>query len=176
MFNYISTNGGELVENKDTDLAYDLRAVGYQKVINGKLQDEITWMNNGDSVKLHFNETILIKSGIQLQFPKPEEVKEKGKVVGKTLYGASVLGRSGLNLKGDLLVKTGTIDSEYEGDIGAVITNMRNGVNTINYGDRIAQLKIEKVFKPAKEMFIQVDSFKTDSDNKRGQAGFGSTD
>lgn len=173
----IKERGGDLVELKDKDLAYDIKAIGIQRVITDekgeKVLGELHWLEEGEKVKFNYAETILINTGIKINFPEPIEIREKGKVIGKKLLGAFVRGRSGQNLKGGFLVKTGTIDNDYQGYIGVVLTNLINGANYIEYGDRIGQLQIVESVKFNKDIFKEVKEFSLKS--IRGETGFGNT-
>ena len=64
-------------------------------------------------------------------------------------------------------ITLGTID--YVGEIKVLIRNRGNQPYIINPGDRIAQLKIQKVYNV---VFIESDDIKT---TERGTNGFGST-
>lgn len=103
-------------------------------------------------------ERILVPTGIAIELPEG--------------YAALVLPRSGLAIKhGVTLVNApGLIDSNYRGEIGAIVINMDpHELFEIKRGDRIAQLMVIKVETPA---FQQVDML---SDTDRGAGGFGSS-
>lgn len=69
-----------------------------------------------------------------------------------------------------LLNSVGTIDSDYRGEVAAILVNLGPGKVTLFEGDRIAQL----VFCPVpKAAIIEVDSI--DTRTERGVGGFGST-
>ena len=99
----------------------------------------------------------LVKTGIKLEIPEG--------------YEAQVRPRSGLALKYGvtLLNSPGTIDSDYRGEIGAIMINHGNQVFTYKRGDRIGQLVFAKVINCE---FIQSDFL---SDTDRGSGGFGHT-
>lgn len=84
---------------------------------------------------------------------------------------AQVRPRSGLALKQGItcLNSPGTIDADYRGEIKIILINLSNETQTINNGDRIAQIVIQKV--------EQIDWQLTQNINKtiRGTGGFGST-
>ena len=94
-------------------------------------------------------------------------------------YALRIVPRSGLASKGILISNSpGTIDEDYRGMVGVIITNLN--INTkpidaypigfqIKAGDRIAQCYLEKKI-PFK--FVNVDEL---SETKRGSGGFGST-
>lgn len=99
----------------------------------------------------------LISSGISIALPEG--------------YEAQIRPRSGLALKhGITMVNTpGTIDADYRGEIGLILTNLGQAPFVINRGDRIAQMVINKV---ARAEFVEVeDLVQTD----RSTGGFGST-
>lgn len=86
-------------------------------------------------------------------------------------YEAQVRSRSGLASKGIVVANSpGTIDSDYQGEIGVILHNTTDDDFYINEGDRIAQLVISKAF--------QVTIAETDREpepTERGAGGFGST-
>lgn len=84
-------------------------------------------------------------------------------------YEAQVRGRSGLNKNHGIVVPTGTIDSDYRGEIGVVVYNLSREPYTIKTGERIAQLVISPVIQAE---WQQVDSL---DETDRGEGGFGST-
>lgn len=87
-------------------------------------------------------------------------------------YAALVVPRSGLAIKhGITLVNApGLIDSNYRGEIGAIIANMDpHEAFEIRRGDRIAQLMIIAVEQPE---FVVVETL---SETERGAGGFGSS-
>jgi dUTP pyrophosphatase len=102
-------------------------------------------------------ETVLIPSGFRLEIPYG--------------YEAQVRPRSGLALKHGIgiLNSPGTIDSDYRGELGVIITNFGKNPYTIKRGDRIAQLVIAPVT-PAE--WDEVDAV---NETKRGEGGFGHT-
>lgn len=86
-------------------------------------------------------------------------------------YEIQVRPRSGLALKhGVTLVNApGTIDSDYRGELGALMINLGSDPFTIEHGDRIAQLILAPVSRC--EWF----AVETHSTSNRGSGGFGST-
>lgn len=86
-------------------------------------------------------------------------------------YEAQIRPRSGLALKhGITMVNTpGTIDADYRGEIGLILTNLGQAPFTINRGDRIAQMVINEV---TRAEFIEVENLE---DTERNSGGFGST-
>ena len=86
-------------------------------------------------------------------------------------YEGQVRARSGLAARhGIALVNApGTIDSDYRGEIQAILINLGDAPFSIRRGDRIAQLVIAPV---AMCEWESVESLET---TERGQGGFGST-
>ena len=79
--------------------------------------------------------------------------------------------RSGMSLKTDLRIANapGTIDSDYRGEVGVIITNHGGSKASIQVGDRIAQGTVKRV---EKTYFTFVEQL---SPSDRGSGGFGST-
>jgi len=108
-------------------------------------------------IKIYPFGRVLIKTGIRMQIPDGYELQ--------------IRPRSGFSLKeGGLVANSpGTIDNDYRGDIGVIITNCSMEDLIINDGDRIAQAVLCPVaianFKLVKEL----------DDTDRGEGGFGST-
>lgn len=86
-------------------------------------------------------------------------------------YEGQVRPRSGLALKKGLtLVNTpGTIDSDYRGEVQLPMINLGPALVTIQRGERVAQLVINKVERPDVVLVEEL------SDTARGSGGFGST-
>lgn len=84
-------------------------------------------------------------------------------------YEMQIRPRSGLARKNGITVITGTIDSDYRGEVGAIVLNTENKSFEINPGDRIAQAVIAPVIKAN---WIETEEL---SETKRGTGGFGST-
>tara|TARA_B100001115_G_scaffold116037_1_gene86246 strand:+ start:28 stop:468 length:441 start_codon:yes stop_codon:yes gene_type:complete len=86
-------------------------------------------------------------------------------------YEAQVRPRSGLALKRGLTVLNapGTIDSDYRGELGVILVNLSQEVQTVEPGERIAQLLFAPV---TRGQLVEVDIL---SETERGRGGFGST-
>lgn len=85
-------------------------------------------------------------------------------------YAGFIMGRSGLNIKNDIVpCNTGVIDSGYTGDICVKLYNQSSSWHKFLKGDRVAQLIIQRVELPD---LIIVDKL---DDRERGNNGFGST-
>lgn len=83
-------------------------------------------------------------------------------------YEAQIRPRSGLASKGVIAI-LGTIDSNYRGEVCAIIQNNSFDDFEIKFGDRICQMKIERV-DPI--VFEQVEEL---SKTNRNDKGFGSS-
>jgi dUTP pyrophosphatase len=103
------------------------------------------------------SEIKLVKTGLAIAL-------EKG-------YEAQIRPRSGLALKNGITVlnSPGTIDSDYRGEICAILINHSQADFTITRGMRIAQMVIAK-HEQAK--IIEVEDL---DETARGKGGFGST-
>jgi dUTP pyrophosphatase len=86
-------------------------------------------------------------------------------------YEAQVRPRSGLALRYGVtcLNSPGTIDSDYRGEVHALLVNLGAHAFTVKRGDRIAQLVIAPVSRA-----VAVEAFDVSSTD-RGAGGFGST-
>ena len=110
-----------------------------------------------EPVTLAPGETILIGTGIAIHLEDPG-------------FCAMILPRSGLGHRGLVLGNLiGLIDSDYQGELKISTWNRGQEPQTIEPGDRIAQMVITPVIQPT---FIEVDDFKSSS---RGEGGFGHT-
>ena len=86
-------------------------------------------------------------------------------------YAGLIYARSGLACKRGLAPanKVGVVDSDYRGEFMIVLHNHGDEPQTIDHGERIAQLVITPVFTPG---FVEVDDL---SATQRAAGGFGST-
>lgn len=102
-------------------------------------------------------ERLLIPTGIFIELPEN--------------YEAQVRPRSGLAIKNGITVlnSPGTIDADYRGEIKVILINLSNLDFTINNGERIAQLIVNKYQRIS---WLEVDEL---IDTKRGDGGFGHT-
>jgi dUTP pyrophosphatase len=110
-----------------------------------------------NEVQIGKGEIRLVSTGIKIALP-----------IG---FEAQVRPRSGLAYRYGITVLNtpGTIDSDYRGVIKIILINHGNEGFVINRGDRIAQLVIQKIYKP---VLIETDKL---DDTKRGIGGFGHT-
>jgi dUTP pyrophosphatase len=86
-------------------------------------------------------------------------------------YEAQVRPRSGLAAKRGLtcLNSPGTIDADYRGELKVILVNLSNETQTIEQGERIAQMVI------AKHERITFKVVEILEETMRGAGGFGST-
>ena len=86
-------------------------------------------------------------------------------------YEAQVRPRSGMANKQGItcLNSPGTVDSDYRGEIKIILINLSDSEQTIQHGDRIAQLIIARVEKAKWELVEQLNN------STRGEGGFGHT-
>jgi dUTP pyrophosphatase len=86
-------------------------------------------------------------------------------------YEAQIRPRSGMAVKQGItcLNTPGTIDSDYRGEIKVILINLSKESQTINHGDRIAQMVIASVTKADLILVQQLNS------TTRGDGGFGHT-
>lgn len=112
--------------------------------------------DNWDYTFIHPNETQVIQTGLVVEVPEDYEMQ--------------VRARSGLASQGILLSNgIGTIDSDYRGEVGVILTNTSPDVFRINDGDRIAQCCLQKVTKMEFNFCLEL------SETERGDGGYGST-
>ena len=84
-------------------------------------------------------------------------------------YEVQVRSRSGLAVRHGITCLTGTIDSDYRGEVKVVLANLGAEPFEIVRGERIAQLVPAPVLRAA---FEEVDDL---DETARGAGGFGST-
>jgi dUTP pyrophosphatase len=102
-------------------------------------------------------ERILVPTGLYIAIPRG--------------YEGQVRARSGTSLKKGLTLinAVGTIDSDYRGELRIPIVNLSGEVQTIESGERIAQIVFAQV---AKARLTPVHNLE---ETDRGIGGFGST-
>lgn len=110
-----------------------------------------------EPVTLQPMERTLIPTGLFLEIPQG--------------YEAQIRPRSGLAIKQGItcLNTPGTIDADYRGEIKIILINLSTETQTVQSGERIAQMVIQKVeqigWEPAEQL----------QDSERSTGGFGST-
>lgn len=111
----------------------------------------------GEPVTIPPGETKAIPTGIALEVPKG--------------CAGLVYARSGMACKRGLAPanKVGVVDSDYRGEILVMLHNHGKESQTIQPGDRVAQMLITPVLTPPYEAVPELDP------TVRGEGGFGST-
>jgi len=112
---------------------------------------------NGETITFAPNETKMVHTGIAMQIPDG-------------LVGL-IYARSGIATKRGLAPanKVGVIDSDYRGEIMVSLHNHSGSEQSIDDGERIAQI----VFAPY--VTAEFEEAQTLDDTERGAGGFGST-
>lgn len=102
-------------------------------------------------------ETKLIHTGLAMEIPEG--------------YAGLIYARSGLASKRGLAPanKVGVVDADYRGEVMVALHNHSNISQTVELGERIAQLVVAPFLKAEYEETAQL------SDTVRGAGGFGST-
>lgn len=102
-------------------------------------------------------ERVLVPTGLFFEMPENLE--------------AQVRPRSGLAIKQGLtcLNTPGTIDADYRGEVKVILINLSKETQTIQNGDRIAQVVFQLVEK------VQFDQVAILNETDRGAGGFGHT-
>ena len=110
-----------------------------------------------EAVTIEPGQTAWVPTGIAMEVPKG--------------CAGLVYARSGMACKRGLAPanKVGVIDSDYRGEITVVLHNHGTAAQTVEPGERIAQMVITPVLTPAYEEVEEL------SNTGRGQGGFGST-
>ena len=110
-----------------------------------------------DKVEVGPGQSFMIPTGIAMEIPKG--------------YAGLVFARSSMGAKRGLAPanKVGVIDSDYRGEIRVVLHNHSGESQSVEPGERVAQLLIVPVFTPG---FQEAEKL---SDTSRGAGGFGST-
>lgn len=112
---------------------------------------------NQEPIELKAGETKLIPTGLQLDIPDGYEIQLRP--------------RSGLALKHQLtmLNTPATIDADYKGEIGVILTNLGKENFIVEPGMRIAQMVLNRVEQIKWEITDNI------GESDRGVGGFGST-
>lgn len=136
-----------------------------KRIENGKLPEYKTEGAAGADCYARISEKVIVK-------PKTVETIPLGfSVEIPEGYEMQIRGRSGNARKNWVQVfnSPGTIDSDYRGEVGAILYNASDKDFEVNPGDRIAQAIIAPV--------IKAEWYLTDklSETDRGEGGFGST-
>lgn len=112
---------------------------------------------DGDSIKIAPGQTVMIHTGIALQIPNG--------------FAGMIFARSGTATKRGLAPanKVGVVDSDYRGEIMVSLYNHSSSEQTVENGERIAQLVIMPYLRAD---FIEAESLE---ETDRSSGGFGST-
>ena len=97
----------------------------------------------------------LVATGIAIEIPEG--------------YYGRIAPRSGLAVKAGVDILAGVVDSGYRNEVKVVMINLGQGLVSVNKGDRIAQLIIEKCHD------VEWEETEELSDSDRGEGGFGSS-
>ena len=134
-----------------------------KRIENGKLPEYKTIGSVGadcyaridKEIILNENEVVTVPLGFAVEIPEGYEMQ--------------IRPRSGLAKKNKTIAVLGTIDSDYRGEVGAIIINHSKSIFIIKPNDRIAQAVVCPV--------IRAEWYLTDelSETERGEGGFGST-
>ena len=111
--------------------------------------------NISDNVTLEPLDRAIVPTGIYIQLPEG--------------YEAQIRPRSGLAAKNGITVlnSPGTIDSDYRGEICAILVNLSREPFTIHSGDRVCQMVIARVEQ------AEIEPVEVLDETERGNGGFG---
>ena len=110
-----------------------------------------------EDVTIDPKQTIVVKTGIAIELPIGTEAQIRP-TSGNALKTGTILPNS-----------PGTIDEGYRGEVGVIMTNLKDEPVTILKSKKIAQMCVREV---PKVSFIEVNEL---SDSERGDSGYGST-
>lgn len=113
--------------------------------------------SDGGSVTIAPGATYLVKTGVAMEIPKN--------------YAGFIYARSGLASKRGLRPANcvGVVDSDYRGEVMVALHNDSQSEQTINHGERIAQMVLGPYLRPE---FVEVNDL---TNTERGDGGFGHT-
>jgi dUTP pyrophosphatase len=147
------------------DSGFDLRAwIPADDSTNRMIQSGCDDSSYSDySITMEPLETRLIHTGIYVQLPPGCE--------------GQVRARSGVALKQNLMITNGigSIDLNYSGEVGVILTNVSNERRTIVNGDRIAQFVVCPVYNSYMVDLEMTDELEHQNNKERGNKGFGSS-
>ena len=134
-----------------------------KRIENGKLPE---YKTNGSvgvdcyariekEIILNENDMVTIPLGFAVEIPDGYEMQ--------------IRPRSGLAKKDKMVAVLGTIDSDYRGEVHAILINHSKSIFTIKPNDRIAQVVVCPVIRA--EWYLTNEL----SETERGEGGFGST-
>ncbi len=113
--------------------------------------------NAGPPVTLRSLERTLVPTGLRIAIPAG--------------YEGQVRPRSGLAMRRGITLPNapGTIDSDYRGEILVPVVNLDHSPQTIDHGERVAQLLVAPVARLVWDERVELPG------TERGAGGFGST-
>jgi dUTP pyrophosphatase len=113
--------------------------------------------NLTEPVELKTLERALIPTGLFIELPLG--------------YEAQIRPRSGLAMKQGItcLNSPGTIDADYRGEIKIILINLSSEIQSVQHGDRIAQMIIQKTEQIQWQLSDEI------TETVRNAGGFGST-
>lgn len=112
---------------------------------------------NAQDIVLQPMERKIIPTGVFIELPIDAE--------------AQIRPRSGLSAKKGIVAIFGTIDSDYQGEVGIIIINLSNEPFIIERGERLAQMVCNGDGGLFQADWNQVEDFSRESE--RGTCGFG---
>ncbi len=113
---------------------------------------------NVHNIKVEPLQRVVVPSGIRIELPEDAEMQ--------------VRPRSGLFSKQGILA-VGTIDADYQGEVGIMIVNLGSEPFIVKRGERLAQAVFNGAGGLFQANFVKVDGFTRESE--RGEGGFGHT-
>lgn len=134
-----------------------------KRIENGKLPEYKTEGSAGADCYARLKKEVVIEPG------KSETIPLGFAVEIPVGYEMQIRGRSGLARKNNIDAFTGTIDSDYRGEVCAILMNKGSEAFIVKPFDRIAQAVIAPVIKAEWYLTNQL------SETERGENGFGST-
>lgn len=134
-----------------------------KRIENGKIPEYKTEGSAGADCYARLEKEITIKAG------KSETIPLGFAVEIPAGYEMQIRGRSGLARKNNIDSFHGTIDSDYRGEVCAILMNKGQEDFIVKPSDRIAQAVIAPVIK------ARWDEVENLSETERGEGGFGST-
>lgn len=155
----------DLIKKHETDSCYDICVYIPSKEVLAELAKDkdddrftkvLNHLNEDGNIVLKTGETITVPTNICFDLPHNIECQCRP--------------RSGLTSQG-ITVGWGTVDEDYRGDVGIIITNTSGEDFIIKSGERIAQIYFNRKTKVVLEDHTGEEISKTE----RGDAGFGST-
>lgn len=137
--------------------------VNIKKIENGKLPVYKTEGAAGADCFARIEKDVIVRPGENVMIPLGFAVEiPEG-------YEMQIRGRSGLARKNSIDCFQGTIDSDYRGEVGAIIINKGQEDFIIHNEDRIAQAVIAPV------IHVHWNLAEELSETERGEGGFGHT-